>query len=157
MQMVNKFNSQRLENMNNRLDNAPLNVRSKLAFLWATMLGLWIYADFFQLFTPFKLKSMLELKGPFGEMTPETLIFYSVLLILPTLMIPASIFVKAAVSRWLNIIMAALYAVISLLIMVGSAKEEWLRFYVLYQIVEVFIFALIINTAWNWPKTKDNE
>jgi len=143
--------------MNNRLENAPLNIRTKLAFLWATMIGLWIYADFFQLFTPFKLKNMLELKGPFGEMTPETLIFYSILLILPTLMIPASVFLKAAISRWFNIIMAALYGIISLLLFLGSMKEEWLRFYVLYQAVEIFVFALIIKTAWNWPKKTENE
>lgn len=139
------------------LQEIQVNIRIKLALLWATMIGLWIYADFFQLFTPFKLKSMLELKGPFGEMTPETLMFYAMLLILPTLMIPASIFLKAALSKWLNIVMAVLYATISLLIMLGSWKEKWLRFYVLYQVVEVFVFVLIIKTAWNWPKTKENE
>lgn len=143
--------------MNKHLENPSLNVKAKLALLWATMIGLWIYADFFQLFTPFKLKNMLELKGPFGEMTPDTLIFYSVLLILPTLMIPASVFLKAALSKWINIVMAVLYAGISLLIILGSWKEEWLRFYVLYQAVEIFVFALIIKTAWNWPKKTENE
>lgn len=133
------------------MDGIKVNIRTKLGFLWATMIGLWIYADFFQLFTPFKLKSMLDLKGSFGEMTPETLIFYSILLILPTLMMPASVFLHAALSRWLNIIMAAVYAAISILILLGSWNEEWLRFYVLYQVVEIFVFALIIKTAWNWP------
>jgi len=140
--------------MPQRLQHIPLDVRTKLSLLWATVLGLWIYADFFQLFTPFKLKNMLELKGPFGEMTPDTLIFYSLLLILPTLMISGSFLFKPAVSKWLNIIMAVFYAGISVLIMLGSWNEEWLRFYVIYQAVEIFIFILIIKTAWSWPKVK---
>jgi len=48
--------------------------------------------------------------------------------------------------------MAVFYAGISVLIMLGSWNEEWLRFYVIYQAVEIFIFILIIKTAWNWPK-----
>ncbi len=138
--------------MTQRLQDIQVNIKIKLGLLWATMIGLWVYADFFQLFTPFKLKNMLELKGPFGKMTPETLIFYSILLILPTLMIPASILLKSVYSKWLNIIMAVLYAGISLLIIIGSYKEEWLRFFVLYQSVEILVFVLIIRTAWYWPK-----
>ena len=138
--------------MTQRLQDIQVNIKIKLGLLWATMIGLWVYADFFQLFTPFKLKNMLELKGPFGKMTPETLIFYSILLILPTLMIPASILLKSVYSKWLNIIMAVLYAGISLLIIFGSYKEEWLRFFVLYQSVEILVFVLIIRTAWYWPK-----
>lgn len=138
--------------MTRRLQDIQVNIKIKLGLLWATMIGLWVYADFFQLFTPFKLKNMLELKGPFGKMTPETLIFYSILLILPTLMIPASILLKSVYSKWLNIIMAVLYAGISLLIIFGSYKEEWLRFFVLYQSVEILVFVLIIRTAWYWPK-----
>ena len=138
--------------MTKLLQVIQFNIKIKLGLLWATMIGLWVYADFFQLFTPFKLKNMLELKGPFGKMTPETLIFYSILLILPTLMIPASILLKSVYSKWLNIIMAVLYAGISLLIIFGSYKEEWLRFFVLYQSVEILVFVLIIRTAWYWPK-----
>ncbi len=138
--------------MAEQLQDPRLNVRTKLALLWITLLGLWIYADFFQLFTPFKLKNMLDLKGPFGEMTPETLIFYSLLLILPTLMIPGSFLLKPIWSKWLNILMAVLYAGISILIIVGSWAEEWLRFYILYQGVEIFVFVLIIKNAWKWPK-----
>ncbi|HBH47536.1 MAG TPA: hypothetical protein DDX98_02800 [Bacteroidales bacterium] len=137
--------------MEKQLQTIPINTRIKLAFLWTSMIGLWIYADFFQLFTPFKLKNMLDMKGPFGETTPETLVYYSILLILPTLMIAGSILLKSVLSKWINIIMALFYTLISVLILFDSWGDKWLSFYILYQIIEIFVFALIVWYAWNWP------
>lgn len=71
-------------------------------------------------------------------------------------MIPATILLPAALCKWLNIIVSILYAIISILIIISDSSSEWLRFFVLYQVVELFIFALIIVQAWNWPKVVES-
>mgnify|MGYP000559389339 CR=1 FL=1 len=137
---------------NNKLATQKPEISVRIAFLWVTIIALYIYADYFKLMTPDELKSMMELQTPLGSTTPNLLIGFSVLLIVPALMIPATILLPASVSKWLNIIVGLLYALISVLIIIADASSEWLRFYVLYQIVELFIFALIIIQAWNWPR-----
>ncbi len=136
-----------------RVDH-KVNIRIKLAFLWATIMALYIYADFFNLMTPDALQSMMDLQTPLGPTTPGILIGFSVLLIIPALMIPASILLRPSLSRWLNIIFGIVYGVISVLIIISDGSSRWMAFFVLYQVVELFIFALIIRTAWRWPRAE---
>jgi hypothetical protein len=136
----------------NQLINFPVNTRIKLAFLWTTIMSLYIYADYFSLMTPNSIKSMMELRTPIGPATPGLLIGFSVLLIIPALVIPASIFLKPAWAKWINIIVGFVYAIISVLIAISNMGSEWMTFMILYQAVEIFVFALIIWQAWNWPK-----
>ncbi len=134
------------------LSNPKVHTRLKLSLLWTTIMCLYIYADYFNLMTPDALNHMIDLKTPVGPTTPEVLMAFSVLLIIPALMIPASLMLKPVLSRWLNIILAVLYGLISVLIIASSYDEPWLRFFVLYQCVELLIFASIIYAAWNWPR-----
>ncbi len=134
-----------------------INIRIKLAFLWATIMHLYIYADYFNLMTPDALQTMMDLKTPLGPTTPGILIGFSILLIIPALMIPFSIFFKPTISKWLNIIFAVVYALISILIIITDASHKWMTFFVLYNVVELFVFALIIWQAWTWPKARLNQ
>lgn len=134
------------------LADVRLNVRTKLALLWATLMSLYIYADYFQLMTPHKLENMLNQKTPVGNTTPTILLIFSIVLIIPSLMIPGSFLLSASVSRWLNIIVAIIYACISVLIIIARIHQEWGGFFVLYQFVELGVFFLIIRFAWRWPK-----
>jgi len=136
----------------NQLTDFHVNTKSRLAFLWATIMLLYIYADFFNLMTPNSIKSMMELQTPLGPTTPGILIGFSILLIIPALMIPGSILLQPTFVKWLNIIFAFIYAIISVLIIISDISNQWMTFFILYQVVELFIFALIIWHAWNWPK-----
>ena len=60
---------------------------------------------------------------------------------------------KAELNKWLNIIVAFLYAIISILMIVGDFGNEWMTYFVLYQFVELLVFGMIIWHAWFWPKT----
>lgn len=136
-----------------QLVNDKINIKVKLAALWTTLMFLYIYADYFQLKSPGTIENIMNLKTPIGPTTPGLLIIFSVLLIIPSLMIFLSIFLKPQTSKWLNIIFGLIYGAISVLIIVTGIGDKWHAFFVLYNVVEVVIFILIIWQAWNWPKT----
>ena len=134
------------------LTNYNVNIKIKLAALWTALMFLYIYADFFQLMTPKKLEKMIDLQTPMGPTSPEILVIFSVILIIPSLMIFLSVFLKTQINKWLNICIEALYASMSILIIVSTLGSEWHTFYILFNLIEVFVFAMIIYQAWNWPK-----
>ena len=136
------------------LTNYNVNIKIKLAALWTALMFLYIYADFFQLMTPKKLEKMINLQTPMGPTSPEILVVFSVILIIPSLMIFLSVFLKPQINKWLNICIAALYASMSILIIVTTLGSEWHTFYILFNLIEVFVFAMIIYQAWNWPKVE---
>ncbi|MBK6263416.1 hypothetical protein JKA74_00100 [Marivirga sp. S37H4] len=138
-----------------QLINYESNIKIKLASLWTTLMFLYIYADYFELKTPGTIENMISLKTPVGETTPELLIIFSIILIIPSMMIFLSIFLKPLMNKWLNIIFGFIYAAISILIIISGIGNKWQGFFVLYNIVEVFIFSTIIWQAWKWPKTKE--
>jgi hypothetical protein len=139
-------------NSSKSLTEYDINIKVKLAALWATLMFLYIYADFFQLMTPKKLEKMIDLQTPMGPTSPEILVIFSVILIIPSLMIFLSVFLKTQINKWLNICIAALYASMSILIIVSTLGSEWHTFYILFNLIEVFVFAMIIYQAWKWPK-----
>ena len=135
------------------LSNYAVDIKIKLALLWTSLMFLYIYADYFQLMTPGKLERMIALQTPMGPTSPGLLMIFSVILIIPALMIVLSVFLKPRLNRLLNMVMAFLYACISILIIVTSIDDEWHTFYVLFNAVELLVFVLIMSQAWKWPKT----
>lgn len=95
----------------------------------------------------------MNLKTPMGPTTPGILIGFSVLLIIPALMIVAPVVLRPKWNKWLNIVVALLCAGISILIIIGDMGNEWKKFFVRYQFVELFVFGMIIWYAIKWPRT----
>ena len=129
-----------------------VNVRVRLAALWTSLMFLYIYADYFQLKAPGVLENTINLQTPVGPTTPQVLLGFSVLLIIPSLMIFLSVFLPPKISRGLNIGVALFYTVISILIIISGIGDAWQAFFVLFNVIEVFLFALIIRQAWKWPR-----
>jgi hypothetical protein len=134
------------------LTNYSINIKVKLAVLWTALMFLYIYADYFRLMTPEKLERMMKLQTPMGPTSPGILVTFSVILIVPILMIFLSIFLKPQINKWLNIVIASIYACISILIIVSSIDNEWQTFFVIFNFVEIVVFAIIISQAWKWPR-----
>ncbi|WP_425287346.1 DUF6326 family protein [Lutimonas vermicola] len=134
------------------LTNYSINIKVKLTVLWTALMFLYIYADYFRLMTPEKLERMMKLQTPMGPTSPGILVTFSVILIIPTLMIFLSIFLKPQINKWLNIVIASIYACISILIIVSSIDNEWQLFFVIFNFVEIVVFAIIISQAWKWPR-----
>jgi uncharacterized membrane protein len=96
----------------------------------------------------------MKLQTPIGPTSPGILVVFSVILIIPALMIFLSVFLKPAINKWLNIGIAFLYACISILIIVSSIGNEWQAFFVLFNSVELLVLVMIISQAWKWPKVE---
>ena len=107
------------------LENYNINVKVKLALLWTSLMFLYIYADYFELMTPGKLEKMMQLKTPMGPTSPDLLIIFAILLIVPALMIIFSIFLAPQLSKWTNLAIGVIYAGISILIIISSIGSWW--------------------------------
>ncbi len=130
------------------LQDQPLSIRAKLAALWSSVTLCYIYCDYFELYQPGKLASMLDGKfGPLGPTTQQVLVGASVLLIVPSLMIFLSTVLPARLCRVLNIVFGLLYSLVMLAVIPGA----WL-FYKLFAVVEI---TLTLSAAWlalRWPR-----
>ncbi len=138
------------------LENSRVNTKTKLCALWTSLMFLYIYADYFELKVPGKIEETMNLQTPVGEVTPSLLVIFSIILIIPALMIALSIFLKPLINKWLNIIIALLWSSMSILIIASDISDfgGWYTFYVLYQFVELLVLGTIVWTAWKWPKTE---
>ena len=130
------------------LEDVNVNVKIKLAALWAASMFLYIYVDYFYLYVPGTLEEIIAGKmGPFPT-TQVSLLAALTLMMIPSLMIFLSLALKAKWNRWTNIIVGILKSVVLLGAVIG---ESW-AFYIFATIVEVVLLALIVWYAWKWPK-----
>ncbi len=109
----------------------------------------YVYGDYFELYTPGKLQGMLQGQmGPLGPVTQGVLVGTAILVAVPSLMIFLSIALPPVISRWLNIVTGLFYTGIMLLIAVNG---RWV-FYIFFALTEVGLTALIVWSAWRWPR-----
>ncbi|MBN8480028.1 MAG: hypothetical protein J0L88_00380 [Xanthomonadales bacterium] len=131
-----------------RLEEIKVHVRAKLAALWTSLMFCFVYGDYFELYVPGKLESMLDGRmGPLGPVTEGVLVGTSILLAVPGLMIALSLLLPAALCRWTNLVLAVAYAAIMAL----AAQGAW-NFYVLMAAIEIVLCACIVAHAWRWPR-----
>ena len=130
------------------LNDVHVPTRYKLAAMWTSVMFCFIYADYFELYVPGKLQSMLAGKIlPLGEVTQGVLMGTGAMLALPSLMILLCVILKAPLCRWVNVAMGALYAAIQLAVI---SRGGW-TFYVAFGALEAALLALIVLTALKWP------
>lgn len=129
------------------LDDLKVHVRIKLSALWATLMFCYIYGDYFGLYVPGKLTGIIAGNGPVGPVSQNTLVATAILLAVPGVMVFLSLVLPPRLTRWLNIVLAAVYIGIMALTMPGA----W-SFYLLLGCLEIAIGLLTIWYAWTWPK-----
>jgi hypothetical protein len=130
------------------LEDIKVNTRIKLIGLWITLMLLYLYCDIFTFFRPGHINEILAgFMGPFtiGQMT---LVFSSLLMAIPALMIIACLFIKLNIIKWINIIVGILYTFVGIGNLIG---EVW-AYYIIYGIIEMLITIFIVITAIKWPK-----
>jgi hypothetical protein len=137
-----------MKNAGKALNDIKVHVKFKISALWASVMFCYIYGDYFWLYQPGKLQDMLAGKmAPFGPTTQGVLLFTSISMTIPALMIFLSLALKANLNRWMNIVLGVLYTVFVLITMPGA----W-AFYLFLGSVDVALTALIVWHAWNWPR-----
>lgn len=139
---------------NNKLENSPINVKIKLAALWASVMFCYIYEDYFELYVPKRIERIIS--GESLLNTPGKLFGASFVLIIPALMIFLSILLQPKLNRLFNLIFGILYTALMLWI-ATNYSGEWLRFAVVFAIVESLITSMIVWYAWKWPRQHQSD
>ena len=130
---------------------AKVDIKIKLAMLWISMMILYIYNDFFTLFTPDAINDMIAGRmGPF-EVTQTALVAATVLMIIPIAVIIITLLVSSKLSRVINIVLGSLYLVVN----ISNIPGSWM-FYVLSGVVQIVIAATIIWLSVKWPNEDHN-
>jgi hypothetical protein len=132
----------------NALEDIKVNVKLKLATLWASFMFLYVYIDLFHLYMPGTINDILKGRVFVFDITQGFILAAVVSMTIPTLMIFLSVAMPAKINRWANIIIAALYIPYMLFNLVG---EVWIHM-VFAAVVEVALLCLIIRYAWKWPR-----
>ena len=128
-------------------DEQKVNVRIKLAALWASFMFLYIYVDYFALYMPNKLEDILNGRVFTFDITQGFIFTALFLAIIPMLMIFLSVVLTAGVNRLTNIIVATALIPYMLFNLVGGAWPHM----ILAAVVEVALLILIIRYARKWP------
>ncbi len=131
-------------------EDGKIPVQMKLSALWAALMFLYIYADFFALHKPGQMEEVMA--GRMGPLpvTQGSLLTASVLMVIPALMIFLSLALKPRVDRWANIILGVLYTAVNIGNLVG---ETW-AFYIFFGILEMALTLLIVGYAWKWRNSE---
>lgn len=133
--------------------DAPVPVRLKLAALWASTMFLYLYGDYFGLYKPGTLQSMLDgVMGPLGPTTQGILVGTALMMTIPSLMVFLSLVLPVRVNRVANIVLGLLYTAIILATMPGA----W-HFYLMLGVVEAALTLTIAWSALKWPRQPDNQ
>jgi len=120
----------------------------KLAALWAAAFGCYVYGDLLSHWVP-GAQARLDAgdMGPLGTVTPGLLAGIGAFMSIPPLMIALSLVLPGNWSRWLNVVLGALYTVL-----VAASLLSAPPFYVYLSGVAVLLTASIVWFAWRWPR-----
>lgn len=130
------------------MEDIKINVKIKLAMLWASIMFLYIYVDYFHLYMPGQMAELLKGKVFVFDITQGFLLAALASMTIPALMIFLSVAMPAKVNRPVNIIVAAVFIPYTIFNLAG---EAWVHM-VFGAVVEVFLLGLIIRYAWKWPR-----
>lgn len=120
----------------------------RLSLLWAALMSLYIYNDYFSMYLPGTVDDMAAGQiGPLGAATDGVLIGVSLMLAIPALMISLSSLLPPVISRWSNIVFGVLYTLIEGLTFIGSRP-----FYQIVVAFEILVTVIIIWSAARWPR-----
>lgn len=137
-------------NAQHALEDLKVSLQLKLATLWASLMFLYIYVDYFALYMPGKVEHILKGKVFVFDITQGFLLAALASMTIPALMIFLSVALPAQLNRWTNIIIATVYIPYTLFNLAG---EAWMHM-VFGAVTEVVLLCLIIRYAWKWPRIK---
>ena len=135
------------------LDDTKVNVKIKLSALWASVMFCYIYGDYFGLYKPGTLQSMLNGQmGPLGPTTQGVLLGTSLLMVVPSVMVFLSLVLPPSINRWANILLGAAYTAVMAITLPGA----W-TFYIFLGVVEMALTVAILVYAWRWPHSSASQ
>lgn len=135
-----------------RLDSPPIPVQTRLAAAWTSFMFLYIYVDYFHLHKPGVIDDLRAGVVFEFDVSPTLLTAMLASVAVPALMVMLSVTLPAPVNRATNLVAATLYIPYSV---VNAAGEtwQWAGFYGLSIGLEVLLMAVVLRSAWTWPRT----
>jgi hypothetical protein len=133
------------------LQDIEVNTKIKLSILWATVMFIYIYVDIIGFYRPGIIQEIISGKVWVFEITQAWALGVIILMTIPSLMVLLSLVLKAKVNRWVNIIMGTVH----ILIAISTAMTDNWVFYIFGSAVEIVLLAIIVWTAWKWPKIEE--
>jgi hypothetical protein len=147
-------------NSNQTLTDNRTDTKVVLAGMWTAMLFIFAYVDIFAFWRADVIQGALdgEVAGQGITINQAFLAGATGFILIPTLMIVASVVLRAGINRKLNIVVSIAYAVAIAALCIG---ETWV-YYLLGSAIEVILLLAIARTAWAWPRqqqhaTSNNE
>lgn len=134
----------------NDLKDIKVSLQLKLATLWASLMFLYIYVDYFHLYMPCQIEDIQTGRVFKFDITQGFLLAALASMTIPALMIFLSVSMPAKVNRQVNIIIAAVYIPFTLFNLAG---EAWIHM-VFAAAVETVLLCMIIRYAWKWPRVE---
>ena len=129
------------------LEDMKVSTKMKLSALWVALMLLYIYCDIFSNFRPGALGEMMAGRmGPF-PVTQGSLLRFSIMMMIPAVMVFLSLTLKPKVNRWANIILGVLY----ILVNIGNLIGETWAYYIFFGVVELVFTFMIVWNASKWP------
>jgi hypothetical protein len=125
--------------------DTKMDVKAKLAALWASMMFCYVYGDLLFLYKPGVIEDIMAEELPIGS--PESLLAAAVMMAIPIMMIFLSMALPVKANRPVNILVGIGYTGVNL-----AAFMEPDAYYVFFGMVEAVITLLIIWHAWKWPE-----
>ncbi len=132
------------------LEDIKVSLKLKLATLWASLMFLIIYLDYFHFYMPSKLEDIQTGRVFTFDITEGFLLFVLATVTIPALMIFLYIALPAKLNRWVNILLAAVYLDYMLY---NLAREAWILM-VFGAVIEIVLLSPIFRYAWKWPPTQ---
>ena len=140
----------RPDNISHPLDTPQIPVQIKLAAAWTSFVFLYLYVDYLHLYKPGVVDGIMAGRVWEFDVSQTLSIAFLTSLAIPIFMILLSITLPSRVNRATNIVVASLNIPFAMFNAVG---ESWFYFYGLSIGLEVLILALILRSAWTWPRT----
>jgi hypothetical protein len=130
------------------LEELRIPTQVKLAFMWATVMFMYIYVDIIGFYQPGLIENILVGKVWVFEITETWMLLSLMLMTVPALMALVSLVLPAKANRYANMGLGSFHILLALVTATGEIHLH----YVFGSIVEIVLLFLIVWVAWKWPR-----
>ncbi|MCD2442819.1 DUF6326 family protein [Agromyces sp. SYSU K20354] len=133
------------------LEDQRIPVQAKLAAAWTSFMFLYIYVDYFTLHKPGVIDDLRAGVVFEFDISPALMTAFLALIAIPIFMVVLSMTLPARANRITNLIVASVQVPYAAFNAVGESWS-WTYFYGLGVALELIVLALILRSAWTWPR-----
>ncbi len=135
------------------LHDTTVDTKLVLSGYWISMLFVFAYVDIFGFWRADVIQGALDRKVPVVgfAITQTFLVLTTIYILIPSLMVVATLLMPAPLNRRLNIIVSLVYV----LTIIGAIIGEPWKYFILGSIVEILLLLGLARVAWTWPRSEN--